>query len=137
MVMKIVNPRGHILTAEKFKEKLHALITDALEAANVENLLPGAESRKAPLTHEQIRKEAEKRVKAIGLDLSTKEGKAAAGAVMLTQTIAAGVQQYAQRTGQPVSREAMLTLEKTLAQFAMPARGKVQDLKKIKFPWKP
>lgn len=131
--MKIVNPRGHILTSEKFREKLGKLISNALEAASVEKSMAG----KKTLTPEQIRKEAEAKVKAIGLDPKTKEGQAAAGAVMFTHNIAAGIQQYEKRTGRPVPREAMMRLEKTLAQFALPGRGKVQDLKNIKIPWKP
>lgn len=136
MAMKIVNPRGQVTTADEFKRKLGLLIQSAVEAANAEPQT--SETERTHVDPKKLRQQAAQSVQAIGLDPSTKEGKAAAGASMLTDTIAAGFRQYEKKTGHPVPRSAMMTLEDVLAkEMISPPRGKVQNLKDIKNPWKP
>jgi hypothetical protein len=135
--MKIVNQRGQVITAEQFREKLSLLMSSAVEAANLEAKDPKRIEKEAHAKPEEMREQAKENVKKIGLDTGTKQGQAAAGAAMLTQALTAGFQEYERKTGKKVSREAMLNLEKVLTQFAVPPRGVVQDLKKIKDPWKP
>jgi hypothetical protein len=134
MVMKIINPRGAVFTADDFKKKFSMLVANAVEASNVESF--ESSEKHVQTNQEKLRQEAAKKIQSIGMDTSTKEGQAAAGATLFTDAIAAGFQEYERKTGKTVPREAMMRLEKVLAQFAVPPRGKVQDIRNVKVPWK-
>ncbi|MFH1067279.1 MAG: hypothetical protein V1746_05205 [bacterium] len=135
MALKIVHSRGVVVTAEKFRASLDRLIAGAVEASNT---LPQAKTAKAEgrtsINQRALRQEAAQSIQTIGLNIHTKAGQAAAGAAMLTQTIAAGLRKYEEKSGKPAPREAVMSLEHSLTQLVAPVRGKVQDIRNPKPP---
>lgn len=111
--MKIVNPRGRVITADFFEKKLGKLVSTAMEASAT---MPVDEHKVRTPCHQDLRQYAAESVRKIGLDLNTKEGQAAAGASLLTESILAGIRQYEKKTGKAAPREVIAALEERIAQ---------------------